>query len=182
MVSGGSHGRVAQAARRLHRMARVRARAEPDALDPRAAKERRASSGSAWRSLCAANAATYAVPRSSRAQRSRKQPTCRHFPQWRDPDSNRGHHDFQAAAKARTTGAVCRGLPELRGVGDAGGFQAIPVALGHRAGGGDPIVRQTLARKRAGSMTAIPLSCASSRSRSSETIASTFVARASATR
>jgi hypothetical protein len=26
-----------------------------------------------------------------------KQPICRHFSEWRDPDSNRGHHDFQAA-------------------------------------------------------------------------------------
>jgi hypothetical protein len=57
---------------------------------------------------------------------------------WRDPDSNRGHHDFQAAAKTRTTGAVCRGLPELNGAGDAGGFQAIPGALGHATGLGDP--------------------------------------------
>jgi hypothetical protein len=42
--------------------------------------------------------------------------------------------------------------------------------------------RQRLARKCAGSVTTIPSSCASSRSRSSETIASTFAARASATR
>ncbi len=61
---------------------------------------------------------------------------------WPDPDSNRGHHDFQAAARTRTTGAVCRGLPELRGTRDAGGFLAIRGALGHRAGGGDPIASE----------------------------------------
>jgi hypothetical protein len=104
------------------------------------------------------------------------------FGGWRDPDSNRGHHDFQSAAGTRTTGAVCRGLLELRVPGDAGRFQAIPGALGHRAGGGDPIAGQRLARKRTGSVTVMSSSCASSKSRSSETIASACAARASATR
>jgi len=72
-------------------------------------------------------------------------PPCSAFRGWRDPDSNRGHHDFQAAATARTTGAVCRGLPELKGADDKGGFQVIPGPLGHRAGGGDPIVTRRVA-------------------------------------
>jgi hypothetical protein len=30
-----------------------------------------------------------------------KVPVCRHFVRWRDPDSNRGHHDFQGARRKR---------------------------------------------------------------------------------
>ena len=40
------------------------------------------------------------------------------------------------------TGAVFKGLPELRDIRDAGGFQAIRGALAHRAGAGDPIASE----------------------------------------
>jgi hypothetical protein len=40
-----------------------------------------------------------------RAERTRKGPACRAFCRWRDPDSNRGHHDFQSWTRVSLTAA-----------------------------------------------------------------------------
>jgi hypothetical protein len=34
---------------------------------------------------------------------------CRKFKEWRDPDSNRGHHDFQSEADVRVCPSMCLG-------------------------------------------------------------------------
>jgi hypothetical protein len=41
-------------------------------------------------------------------------PICRRFAKWRDPDSNRGHHDFQACVSASRIG---RNLLQTSGIG-----------------------------------------------------------------
>ncbi len=56
-------------------------------------------------------------------------PICRYFPRWRDPDSNRGHHDFQPAAGTTLTTPICggfRGFRDDRRHGDPRGSTPIP--------------------------------------------------------
>jgi hypothetical protein len=43
------------------------------------------------------------APREERSA-SRNRATCRRIPEWRDPDSNRGHHDFQGVAEMAREG------------------------------------------------------------------------------
>jgi hypothetical protein len=58
----------------------------------------------------------------------------RQFVEWRDPDSNRGHHDFQAPGTSRQKVLVCRRFAERRCGLDAGGFLRFAVGLGHEQG------------------------------------------------
>jgi hypothetical protein len=44
-------------------------------------------------------------------------PTCRHFDLWRDPDSNRGHHDFQGRERTLTSEeSACKSSPLPHGL------------------------------------------------------------------
>jgi hypothetical protein len=49
---------------------------------------------------------------------------CRSFLRWRDPDSNRGHHDFQGSPEGRSVyeRPANQKVPSARLVGDAVGF------------------------------------------------------------
>jgi hypothetical protein len=63
--------------------------------------------------------------------RRRKVPSCRVFAKWRDPDSNRGHHDFQAPGAGRRKVRICRDGVTVARRPDARGFPRIPLGLGH---------------------------------------------------
>src|SRR4051812_33065850 len=55
-------------------------------------QEIHADSGTGSRVLCPKSGTPTTVPRNE------KPPASRRFRRWRDPDSNRGHHDFQSCA------------------------------------------------------------------------------------
>jgi hypothetical protein len=79
-----------------------------------------------------------------------KNPRTRHlagiFQKWRDADSNRGHHDFQKARKARSKGPICKTSTGSCSPLDvhpvAGAFSGFwyrqwrPVPVGQPSGGG----------------------------------------------
>jgi hypothetical protein len=61
--------------------------------------------------------------RERRRPATRNQTTCRRIPEWRDPDSNRGHHDFQSCASVSRTG---RKLLHISGIQQRSGECAKP--------------------------------------------------------
>jgi hypothetical protein len=73
--------------------------------------------------------------------RPRKAVICRPFMEWRDPDSNRGHHDFQAPAQG---GERCwfAGVSQEQGVAGCRLFPAVPRRFRPRAGRSWPKLRR----------------------------------------
>jgi hypothetical protein len=72
-------------------------------------------------------------PPNDPGEKTQNPPICSEFAEWRDPDSNRGHHDFQRTPKTRTKIAICRDSASKQSALDAVGFLGILVALGHGA-------------------------------------------------
>jgi len=67
--------------------------------------------------------------KSYRADRQ-KSPLSRGPSEWRDPDSNWGHHDFQSSMRERGMSRRCAGIPNRSG-GDSAHHIAVHMVTGH---------------------------------------------------